>query len=299
MNPPSPNPTKFRKIVAQEIERLLPETLGTEIAITGSTSRGVARQTSDLEINLWSRDCPINSHERLEWLKSELAVLPCHGARDIVFDRTPIADGSLWVTFHFHGLWVELGVQSAAAQESLVGRLSAAQVSDHRLLVVADAIIHALPLRSTGALACWQRHLRRYSDPLQRLLILEAAEAWTFPLHIKSCWETAIANRLTFLDCLLSDLHGVLRILFAINRIWEPDWKRIAYRLKTLPIKPARVEKKIEHLFRAPTTPQARGLLYFLILDTLHLVPPEIDVMRSIITVKQSLKHRHFRTAKG
>ncbi len=50
---------------------------------------------------------------------------------------------------------------------------------------------------------------------------------------------------------LVRDVHNVLRILFAINRQWEPDWKWARAATGELSIKPDRLAERINAIFMA------------------------------------------------
>ena len=284
----------LRQDVASRIERLLPASFATEIAITGSTSRGTARRKSDLEINTWSNSSPAAVHKRLRWMISETRVLRSHGAKSLVFDTTAIADGSQWMTFQFEGISVELSCQSLNRQQALINRIRKAQITDHNILVVAEAIHNAIPIRSNGSLFEWKRQLSQYPSTLQSLLILDAAESWTFPLHISACWQLNGENRLTFITYLMADIHAALRVLFAVNKCWEPNWKRLAERVRTLQISPARVSQRIKYALLKPMSHQARATVYCFVLDVLSLVPDHIDVKTAKETIRQGIMKHHY-----
>lgn len=183
--PQATQASRIRYRLARDLAAQCPAELAQEIAATGSTSRGVAGARSDLEINFWTDTIPDAFHERPAWLAGQLTWLRrLDGVSDVYVDDTPIADGSVWVTFGFHGVWVEAAWQDIQTQSQLVAETLRGDVLDHERLVVADAVFHALPLCTAGALARWQQSLSVYPNGLQSRLIRTAVEGWVYPLHI-------------------------------------------------------------------------------------------------------------------
>ena len=48
---------------------------------------------------------------------------------------------------------------------------------------------------------------------------------------------------------MLDDASRVLRIAYALNRVWQPTHKRLAARAASLAVKPARLAERIEEAF--------------------------------------------------
>jgi hypothetical protein len=74
----------------------------------------------------------------------------------------------------------------------------------------------------------------------------------------------------------------VLRIVYAMNRVWEPTTKRLAARLEALPVKPERLAERIEEAFTEPSLVRAALVMKELQLETAELAPsgPNIDRAR-------------------
>jgi hypothetical protein len=68
---------------------------------------------------------------------------------------------------------------------------------------------------------------------------------------------------------LVDDLENVLRSVFALNREWEPDWKRLPGLVAPLRVKPDRLAERIDEALRACDIVAARRLVR----DTLALAP--------------------------
>jgi hypothetical protein len=211
---------------------------------------------------------------------------------DLYVDPTPITDGSIWVTFQYRNIWVEAAWQNPETQTELLNAMIRGEVVDHDLLVVADAIVRGVPLIDCGVFAQWQSMLAEYPEALQARLIGDVVSAWMFPLHIEACWNTERGYRLKFAEHLLGDVQRVLRLVFALNRTWEPDWKRLRHRVASLAVKPVNLVPTINRIVSASSPREARVECYRLIMATLALVPPEYGASRVVEIIEANLmKH--------
>jgi len=260
-----------------------PLALGRAIALTGSVARGVADDASDIELNCWVEDLP-SADARASWLRAA-------GASDVLLDADAIADGSLWATCQVAGTWIEIGWQTVAAQDALLRAICAGQVTNRGRLVIASILTQAVALRDSDLIVRWQRALADYPNALQARLIGEAIEVWTFPHLLAARWalvqredQFALAQRL------VGGVQDALRILYAINRRWEPYEKWAAMTIETLPIKPDQLVGRIDAVFLAPQPAERLAVCLTLLRDTLALVPPPYDVARAITTIDASLR---------
>jgi hypothetical protein len=75
----------------------------------------------------------------------------------------------------------------------------------------------------------------------------------------------------------------VLKIVFALNRVWLPTTKRLAVRVEPLGIKPDRLAERIEEALTEPDPRRALLIMTELELDTVQLAPsgPNIDRART------------------
>jgi uncharacterized protein YmfQ (DUF2313 family) len=89
-------------------------------------------------------------------------------------------------------------------------------------------------------------------------------------------------ERLSFLERVLDDVLRVLRIVYALNRVWEPTTKRLAIRVDALPVKPGRLAERVEEVLTEPDPRRAALVLSELQSDTLALAPsgPNVDRAR-------------------
>ena len=74
----------------------------------------------------------------------------------------------------------------------------------------------------------------------------------------------------------------VLRIVYALNRVWEPTTKRLAVRVEPLRVKPERLAERIEDVLAEPEPIRALVVLSELQAETLALAPggPNVDRAR-------------------
>ncbi len=98
----------------------------------------------------------------------------------------------------------------------------------------------------------------------------------------------ALTNRL------LADISIMLRILFAINHQWEPDWKWLRPEAERLVIKPERLVEQINAIFTLQQSEQTIARYLRLIRDALELVPALYDVTHALRNVEESLRTHGF-----
>jgi len=280
-----PNATEASRIryeLARELAERCPPELGREIAVTGSVARGLADNDSDIELNFWVETLP-SPEKRAEWLRSI-------GATGVVLDPEPERDGSIWAMGRYRGVWLEPGWQTIETLETILDGILTGQVIDHPRLILAEIVAHAVAVRTGGLLARWQERLAHYPDIVQERLIAAAARRWT-PAPFR--WALVRrGERLALAERLVWDVHNILRILFALNRQWEPDWKWARQMSKQLAIKPERLAERIDEIFSTPDAERSVEACHRLVLDTLALVPPPHDVSATVAAVQESLRAR-------
>ena len=274
--------SRRRLALAEELVRACPPAFGSEAALTGSAAAGAADGHSDLEINFWAEMLP-PVEERAAWLHAL-------GATNIAVDLEPSADGTLWTTWRHAGIWVEAGWQTIAALEDTLDALRGGGVTDHDRLSVAGAVLDAVPLRTAGRLASWQRALERYPDGLAEALITVTVRRWHWPHWVDAHWALIERQeRLALAALLVDDVRGALRVLFAVNRRWERGWKWLRPARRTLAVKPAHLVERIDAIFAAAEPTMAVRACLELVLEVLALAPPREDVARAQTTIREAL----------
>jgi hypothetical protein len=232
-----------RYAVAQKLAASCPLDLGIEMALTGSTSRGLASATSDLEINLWTESLPPLAARR-EWL---IAV----GVGEVAICDQIRSDASYWITGCWGDLPLELGWQTFAAWEDSLQRILAGDYPDPRWLRLPNLWQHAIPLRGGGYLAAIQNQLQSYPAALQKRVIQRVLHVW----RDQPQWATP-----------QQEIERCLRLLFALNHQWESRPKWIAIDAAGLMHKPTDLVDKVR-----------AGAWRDLLADTLALLPPPYD----------------------
>lgn len=215
-----------------------------EIALTGSTARGLADAESDLELNFWSDAIP-SGEARAAWLRDA-------GAADVRVIEAPRPDDSYWVSGAIDGVPVEIGWQTFAALDAQIAALLSGDVTDRKALALGEVIASARPLRTNGWFLLRQESLRAYPDRLQAALIAEAAVRWT-PAHFAQ--EARLARRgelLALYELMIGDFDAMLRLLYAVNRRWEPSRKWTLSAARDLALGPADLEARLHALFAEP-----------------------------------------------
>jgi predicted nucleotidyltransferase len=226
-----------------------------EVLLTGSASRGVSDEDSDFELLLVGESLP---------QPEEIA------AGLDVFDVGEMPDRrGWWIGGTAEGEFFELIAWSRARTEERVAGILAAEIVDHVRIRTAEAIVHGLPLRTSGRLGEWQERLDSYPDALADAIVLDAIGDWTeqTPRGIRALRRPG--GRLDLAKHVVDDLENVLRIVFALNRAWEPDWKRLPEIVAPLSVRPERLAERIEEALRGDDIVSARELVR----DTLSLAP--------------------------
>jgi hypothetical protein len=111
--------------------------------------------------------------------------------------------------------------------EETLAAILAGDVIGHDRLQWAWIVGIAVDLRTGGRLDGWRDRLADYPERLRDRLIEANTRVWAHQPHaVHARWSycrrgqpLALTERLTW------DTYNLLRLLFAVNRRWEPDWK--------------------------------------------------------------------------
>ena len=268
--------------LARQLVAECPSAFASEIAVTGSVAKGFADSRSDIEISCWT-PAPIPEAELRDWLASI-------GASDI--QRVPHSSEG-WPSFFqfsWQGTWFDTGWMSAADEEDELRRMTMPGEDPVPSLVSAEAVVNAIVLRTAGALGRWRGLLSEYPESIARNRIEYLARFWRLPNWVESRWTLASrGQRLALASYLQMDLVAVHKIVFAVNREWEPDWKWLHETTAALRLKPDRLAERIDAAVAAGGTTGAVRICYELVRDTLAIVPSSIDVGQARHTIQASL----------
>lgn len=252
--------------VARRLAAACPPALGREVAVTGSVGAGLADEHSDLELVFLVGQLPAVDDVR-EWLTGL-------DARDLLVGD----DGSgIWAWCQLDGVEVEPYWATVDETEREISAIAAGEVVDHRRLALAYVLTHCIVLRSEGALARWQDCLRDYPGGLQRRLIADALGGLDIPSP--RLGALVRGDRLEVESRLVHDAQRVMRIVFALNRRWEPPrWKWLRHHAASLDDAPSALADRIVAALIDPDAVAAARAMLELLRDTLALVPDDFEV---------------------
>ncbi len=252
--------------IAQAITDALPTTV-VEVVLAGSVSRGVADEISDIEVLLVTED-ELDLDECFSLAAScGLTSLGTWGQQGGPTRR---------VSGYCEGAPIELIWWSRAHAGTAIDAVFTGDLSG-----TADAIAHGVALRTSGLLARWQDRLRHYPDELADARIEDAALKWGGFHAAGLLTLLRPGERLALLEWMVDDATRVARIVFALNRVWQPTLKRLADRVAALSHKPERMAERIEEALTEPDPRRALLVMIDLQLETLSLAPPGPNVDRA------------------
>jgi predicted nucleotidyltransferase len=250
------------KAIAQRVADAFPPAV-VEVVLTGSVSRGVADELSDIEMLVLTE----------EQISLEEAFALCGAAG--------LAETETWgdpatATRRVHGYLDGQSVETIWWFRALAEEHFAAGGS-------AEALANGVALRGGELLASWQARLADYPDALVVERCEEAARPWGgfAPRGLLTIArpDTALAR----MEWLVDSAQRVLQIVYAVNRAHQPTAKRLEARAETLKTKPNRLAERIEEALSEPDPRRALLRITELQLDTLALAPsgPNVDRART------------------
>jgi predicted nucleotidyltransferase len=251
---------ELRALAQRLADAFPPEVI--EVVLTGSVSRGVADDVSDVEM-LCVTERPLTIEEAFE--------LARHAGLE---ERESWGDPST-PTRRVFGYLGGQPVETIWWSRELAEELFAGEGS-------AEALASGVALRTSGLLARWQAQLADYPDELAAERIERAAERWGgfTPRGLLTIVRDDVT--LARMEWLVDGAQRVLAIVFALNRLPQPTAKRLAARVEPLAVKPDRLAGRIEEALTEPDPRRALLVMTELQLDTVRLAPngPNVDRAR-------------------
>jgi len=249
------------RTLAQRVADALPAEV-IEVVVTGSVSRGLADELSDVEMLVVTEETV--SLERAFELAAEAGL----EQRDTWGDPTT-------PTRRVFGYLDDQPVETIWWSRELAEDSFASGGS-------AEALAAGVALRTSGLLARWQERLADYPDALFAERIEKAAERWGgfAPEGLLTIVRPDCA--LARMEWLVDSAQRVLAIVFALNRVHQPTAKRLAARVEPLELKPERLAERIEAALAEPDPRRALAQMTDLQLDAVNLAPsgPNVDRAR-------------------
>jgi hypothetical protein len=261
--------SKTLRTLAQRVADALPAEVAEEVVLTGSVSRGVADEVSDIEM-LVVTPAPLELEECFEHASAAgLEGLDTWGVQGGPARR---------VSGYREGEPLELVWWPREFAEEQIDDQFAGKVTS-----TADALVHGVPLRTNGLLEAWQERLRDYPEELAAAQIEEAALPWGGFTPAGVLTIIRPDERLSLMEWMFDGAMRVLQIVFALNRVWQPTTKRLAARVAPLGTKPDRLAERIEEALTEPDPRRALRVMTELQLDTVLLAPssPNVDRART------------------
>jgi predicted nucleotidyltransferase len=262
------NRSEELRALAQRIADAFPPEV-VEVVLTGSVSRGMADEVSDVEM-LVVTSKPLELDDAFALARDAgLVGRDTWGTQGLPAKR---------VSGYLEGQPFELIFWPRTLAEEELEALLRGKLSSS-----ADAIAHGIPLRTSGLLAEWQERLSDYPEELAAARIEEAALPWGGFTPAGLLTVIRPGERLSLLEWMFDGALRVLRIVYAINRVWEPTTKRLAARVEPLEVKPERLAERITEALTEPDPRRALATMTELQLDTVRLAPsgPNIDRART------------------
>lgn len=263
------------RALAQAIVDALPESVE-EAVLTGSVSRDAADAVSDIELLLVTPAEPVLEECFSLAADAGLANLGTWGPQGVPTRR---------VSGIREGVPIELVWWSRGHAESAVDAIFEGDPS-----TTADALANGVALRTAGLLAQWQERLADYPDELAAARIEDAALTWGGFAVAGLLTLLRPGERLALLERLVDDATRVTRIVFALNRVWQPTTKRLGDRVTGLAVKPELLAERIEQALTEPDPRRAVLAMTELQLETVELAPDGPNVTRARAWLRDALE---------
>ena len=261
-----PRTEQLRAIAQRVADAMPPDVL--EVVVTGSISRGVADEVSDIEMLVVPAE-PLELEEAYALARAAgLERLGSWGAQGTAVKR---------VSGYREGAPLELVFWPRDYAESSVEKIVAGESSSS-----AEALANGLALRTSGLLDEWQARLRVYPEEMAAARIEDAALPWGGFAAAGVLTLLRPGDRLALVEWIYDSAVRVLRIVYALNRAWEPTTKRLEARVAALPLKPDWLAERITEALSEQDPRKALLVMTELQADTVALAPsgPNVDRAR-------------------
>ncbi len=274
-----------RFVAAMQLVETCALDLGAEVALTGSVARGTADRHSDVELDFWVSDLPGKDAVQ-SWLAAVGATEVSPGS----WDEDPT--GFIWIVCRFAGFWFELGWALDEQFDGLVGRLAQGGYTDHLRLQMGQTVQEAIPLRSHGLLERWKNKLDTYPAGLRERIAAEQTAVWGDP-HVPDVrWGLAAREQRLGLALRFTwDMENLLRLLFALNEVWDRDLKWTDESTLGLAMRPAQLVRRIDESFRFEDLRRSVEVEQRLIVEALELaVDAGLPVAAALASMRAGLQ---------
>jgi len=252
--------SKELRALAQRIADAFPPEV-IEVVLTGSVSRGLADELSDIEMLVITEE-QLSLEQALEFAR-----------RAGLEERDSWGDPAT-PTRRVHGYLDGQSIETVWWSREFAEEHFDAPGSD-------QAILHGVAMRASGLVGRWQERLAVYPDALAVERIEKAAERWggfsPGGLLTITRPDTALARA----EWLVESAQRVLAIVYALNRERQPTSKRLATNTAGLEVKPERLAERVEEALADNDPHHALLTMTQLQLDTVRLAPDGPNVIRA------------------
>jgi predicted nucleotidyltransferase len=254
------NRTEELRALAQRVADAFPPEV-VEVVLTGSVSRGLADELSDIEMLVVTED-------QLS-LDVAFALVAAAGLEQCDTWGDPATP-----TRRVHGYVRGQSIETIWWSREFAEEHFDSPGSD-------QALLRGVALRSCGLLEHWQERLAVYPDELAAERIEKTAERWggfsPGGLRTLARPDTALARA----EWLVESAQRVLAIVYAINRERQPTSKRLAANTASLDVKPRQLAERIEEALAEAEPRRALVTMADLQLDAARLAPDGPNVIRA------------------
>jgi predicted nucleotidyltransferase len=264
----SPRSEELLALAQRVADTFPPEVI--EVVVTGSVSRGLADELSDIEML-------VVTEEQLS-LEQAFELAAAAGLED----RDSWGDPST-PTRRVHGYLDGQSIETIWWSREFAEEHFDTPGSD-------QALVHGVAVRTCGLLERWQERLAVYPAELAAERVEKAAERWggfsPGGLLTIARPDTALARA----EWLVESAQHALAIVFALNRERQPTSKRLATNTAALAVKPERLAERIEEALAEADPRTALRLMTELQLETVWLAPSGPNVDRARTWLAQALE---------
>lgn len=269
------------RALAQTIADALPQNVE-EVVLTGSVSRGVADDVSDIEML-------VVTPEQLE-LEECFALAAACGLTDLG-TWGPQGRPTKTVSGYRDGVPIELIWWSRAHAEASIDAIFAGELTGS-----ADALANGVALRTSGLFAEWQERFRTVPDELAERWIEDAALTWGGFAAAGLLTIARPGDWLALVERMADDAGRVVRIVYLLNRAWPPTAKRLAARTAELPLKPDRLVERINKALTETDPVRALIVMTELQADTAAIAPDGPNIVRARTWLAEGIELLRRRT---
>lgn len=260
--------------------------LADAIIVIGSVSRGKADRFSDLDVTFLLEEYPAIQRCQ-QWIET-------YSVTELRPIRT-LSDNQIWMEYQYQEYKLNFKWQSWDSLDSimqLVRDFSSGEIAmpQGEFMLMHWIIYHAIALRDHPRLQKLKAEVKIYPENLRRKIIENILSIWEWMSNVPvlfAAYDLAVRGEIIDLKRRqLMGLNSILRVLFAYNRLWQPDEKWLMSEIETMPLKPDRFKERIHFVLTNEDVLESLRENFRLMIDTMALLKNEFDVDNLISTIQ-------------